>query len=304
MTTTGYLHSAYTRSLSEFGEQVELPASKGWILKRPIPEKPFYDGMGPYPIFTCEDWSGLGKDLDYIGDQLVSLSLVSDPFGQYSQEDLLRYFKDIARPYKEHFIVDLRQHPQMFVARHHQRNAHQALQKVRIDICENPIPYLDEWCSLYDHLIERHNIKGIARFSRKSFATQLKIPGMIAFRAIVGKETVGMLLWVIQNNVGYYHLGAYNPEGYKLKASFALFWEILDYFKNNGLLWLSLGAGAGIHGNEEDGLTRFKRGWATGTRTAFFCGRIFNVKKYQEIILANNMKNTDYFPAYRAGEFT
>jgi len=304
MRTGGYLHPSYAQSLSELGEPIELPICKGWILKRQIPKVSHFDGMGPYPIFACENWSGLEKDLDLIGGQLVSLSLVTDPLGQYSQKDLLRYFKDIARPYKEHFIVDLRQQPQAFVTRHHQRNAHQALQKVNVDIFENPIQLVDEWCSLYDHLIERHNIKGITRFSRTSFAKQLSVPGMMAFRASVENKTVGMLLWAIQNNIGYYHLGAYSPEGYKLKASFALFWKIFDHFKNSGLDWLSLGAGAGIKGDEEDGLTRFKRGWATGTRTAFFCGRIFDVKKYNESILAYKTINTNYFPAYRAGEFT
>jgi len=303
MRITGYLHPLYSRSLFEFGESIELPACKGWILKRPIPNVPLFDGMGAYPIFACGNWSGLEKDLDHIGNQLVSLSLVTDPFGQYSQEDLLSYFKDVAKPYKEHFIVDLRQQPQAFVTQHHQRNARQALQKVEIDVCENPVQHLDEWCYLYDHLIERHRIKGLTRFSRTSFAAQLSVPGMIAFRAIAGGKTVGMLLWAIQNNMGYYHLGAYSSEGYKLKTSFALFWTILEHFKNNGLDWLSLGAGAGVKGDEEDGLTRFKRGWSTGTRTAFFCGRIFDASKYQKSILANKTKDTNYFPAYRAGEF-
>src|SRR5215510_6289959 len=130
MRAAGYLHPLYSQSLCELGEPVELPACKGWILKRPIPNMPLFDGMGPYPIFACENWSSLKKDLDQIGSQLVSLSLVTDPFGQYSQEDLLHYFKDIVRPYKEHFVVDLRQPPQAFVLHHHQRNARQALQKV------------------------------------------------------------------------------------------------------------------------------------------------------------------------------
>ena len=112
MSAAGYLNPLYAQSFIEFGEPFELPACKGWILKRPIPNVPFFDGMGTYPIFTCENWAGLEEDLNHIGDQLVSLSLVTDPFGKYSQEDLLRYFKNVARHYKEHFVVDLRQQPQ------------------------------------------------------------------------------------------------------------------------------------------------------------------------------------------------
>lgn len=303
MTVSGYLHPAYAQSLSEFGEPVELPACKGWILTRPIPKVSLFDGMGPYPIFTCTNWSNLNKDLDWLESQLVSLSLVTDPFGYYTHQDLLHYFKDVARPFKEHYVIDLRQQPQDFVSPHHQRNARKALQRVNIDACENPIQFLDEWCSLYDNLIERHNIKGMTRFSRASFAGQLSVPGMIAFRATVDEKIVGMLLWAVQNNRAYYHLGAYSPDGYELKASFALFWKLIGYFKNIGLDWLSLGAGAGLQVNENDGLSRFKRGWATGVRTAFFCGKIFDAEKYQEIAIAHKIKDTNYFPAYRADEF-
>ena len=303
MTSTGYLHPLYALSLNKVGEPIELPTSKGWILKRPIPETAAFDGMGCYPIFMCENWSALEKDLDWVGTQLVSLSLVTDPFGKYEPQELSRYFKDVARPYKEHFIIDLQRRPQEFVASHHQRNAKKALEIVKVEIFEEPIHLLDEWDSLYKNLIERHAIKGLARFSRETFARQLSVPGIVAFRASARDRTVGMLLWYIQDEVGYYHLGAYSPEGYELKASYALFWTTLKYFADFELRWLNLGSGAGIQGNENDGLTRFKHGWSTGTRKAFFCGRIFDPLKYGEIVSMRNFRNTNYFPAYRADEF-
>ena len=69
---SGYLHPQYAQSLSEFGEPLELTSSNGWILKRPIPETSQFDGMGCYPIFTCENWSNLEQDLSLLEDQLVS----------------------------------------------------------------------------------------------------------------------------------------------------------------------------------------------------------------------------------------
>ncbi len=303
MNNLGYLHPMYAQSLIEYGAPLELPFSKGWILKRSIPGTNQFDGMGCYPIFACQDWSALGTDLDQVADQLISLSLVTDPFGSYNRQDLAKLFTDIANPYKEHFVVDLHRRPEDFVAAHHQRNAHKALRTVNVEICTEPIKYLDEWVSLYGNLIERHNIMGIARFSRDAFAKQLSIPGIVAFRAVVDAKTVGMLLWYVQGNVGYYHLGAYSPDGYKLNVSFALFWTLLDYFSSAGLQWLSLGAGAGITGDENDGLTRFKRGWSTGVRTAYFCGRIFDPDKYRKIIqFKGATQPTNYFPAYRFGE--
>ena len=160
MINSGYLHPLYAQSLNEFGEPFELPASKGWILSRPIPGTILFDGMGCYPIFACPDWSGLEKDLNWVGNQLVSLSLVTDPFGAYNHLELQRYFKDLARPYKEHFVVDLQQRPNEFVAPHHQRNVRKALEMVKVEICNEPIQSwtIGTLCTII--LIERHHITG------------------------------------------------------------------------------------------------------------------------------------------------
>ena len=112
-----------------------------------------------------------------------------------------------------------------------------------------------------------------------------------------------MLLWYVQDKIAYYHLGAYSPLGYELNASFALFWHGLKHFSNLSLEWLSLGAGAGAKSDGRDGLTRFKKGWATGTRQAYFCGCVFNRRVYDELVSMWNIKNTNYFPAYRESEF-
>jgi len=299
----GYLHSLYANSLMEFGTPRELVCSGGWILERRIWGFPYRDAMGGYPLFVCRDWSKLHIDLEEIGQELVSLSLVTDPFGDYDVTYLHQCFKDEVSPFKEHFVIDLSRSRDTSVCDHHRRNVRKALKSVCVERCEEPAEHLDEWVSLYANLIERHHIRGIAAFSRDSFAKQLHVPGIVAFRASYKGITVGMLLWYIQGDVGYYHLGAYNDIGYKLRASFALFGFAIDYFAANGLPWLNLGAGAGVKSSGTDGLSRFKRGWSTGTRTVYFCGRIFNYTRYSEIVKARGILATDYFPAYREGEF-
>jgi hypothetical protein len=87
-----------------------------------------------------------------------------------------------------------------------------------------------------------------------------------------------------------------------MQASFALFWSAIHYFKDR-VEWLNLGAGAGLKDNSADGLTRFKAGWSTGTRTAYFCGKILDGEKYAELVRAQGIGSTSYFPAYRQGEF-
>lgn len=302
LTLTGYGHPAYARSLSEFGVPIELTRSGAWILRRRIPESSLYDAMGCYPIFCCSDWSQLSHDIEEIGTSLVSLSAVPDPFGAYDALLLHECFRDVIRPFKDHFVTDLSRTPRSFLSHHHQRYAQKALTRVEVEICEDPTSFAEEWVTLYAGLIRRHGIKGIRTFSETSLARQLKVPGSIIFRAFVEGATVGMTLWYVQGEVGFYHLGAYTDLGYSLEASYAIFWYAIQFFAEK-LRWLDLGGSAGVNPSSTDGLAQFKRGWATGTRQAYFCGRILDRRKYYETVKAKGYPPTSFFPAYRDGEF-
>jgi hypothetical protein len=300
---TAYLHPLYAESLSEYGTPRQLTRCGAWILQRQVQDFPYFDAMGMYPLFSCTNWAEVHLDLEELEGQLVSISAVTDPFGEYDPEYLRSCFRDVIFPFKQHFIVDLNQPLKSFVHSHHRRKAKKALEAVTVEQCVNLDAHLDDWVRLYGHLIEKHHIKGLSAFSRNSFKGQFQVPGMVAFRAVNEGETVGMLLWYIQKRIGYYHLGAYSPRGYELGASFALFWIAIQYLAESGLHWLSIGAGAGTQNNGQDGLTRFKRGWSTGIRTAYFCGRILDQRKYQEIVASKALPPVKFFPAYRFGEF-
>ncbi len=299
----GYLHPGYAESLAASGTPFKLPKCGGWILERQIPGFPYQDAMGCYPLFACQDWSQLHADLENVNNELVSLSLVTDPFGEYEPAYLRRCFKDVVKPFKEHFIVDLHCPVETFISGHHRRYAQKALKDVYLERCQNPSRFVKDWIALYETLVERHNIKGVPAFSEEAFVRQFQVPGIVCFRAVHNETTIGMILWYVSGDVGYYHLGAYSALGYQLRASFALFWNAIEYFSTR-LRWLNLGAGAGIDNSGMDGLSRFKRGWSTETRMAFFCGRIFDNERYMEIVNTKRTFNTNYFPAYRNGEFT
>jgi hypothetical protein len=303
-TVAGYMHPAYAESLAEFGQPRFLPRCGGWILERPIAGSVDRDGMGCYPLFACRDWKELDTDLEKIGSDLVSLALVTDPFGEYDEELLQSCFGDLVYPFKEHYVVDLEQPLTSHISTHHKRYARKALREVQVETVHDPRVLLEEWVGLYSQLIRKHNIQGFATFSRLAFTKQLQIPGIVAFRAVHENETVGILLWYAQGRVGYYHLGAFSNIGYKVHASFALFWCAIDHFSSGGTMrWLDLGAGAGVMRDRTDGLSRFKQGWSSGIRTAFFCGRIFDPITYSELAPGGQNPSTSYFPAYRLGEF-
>jgi hypothetical protein len=120
-----------------------------------------------------------------------------------------------------------------------------------------------------------------------------------AYAAVFDKRVVGMIVWFVGPEVAYYHLAAYSEEGYEQKASFALFWHCLQEFASENISWAALGAGAGTFASSE-GLSRFKAGWSTETRPAYFCGKIINRAYYDELVVRRAQPPTKYFPAYRA----
>ena len=298
---TGYRHPGYAAALAEFGTPRRLAGCDGWILERPIPGEGGHDATGCYPLFACGRWAALPDDLEALSGELVSLALVADPFGAHDPALLERAFGDVVVPFKQHFVVDLARPLEDVASAHHRRNARRALAAAAVERLADPAAHLGEWLDLYATLVGRHGIRGVATFSPRSFAAQLRVPGIVAFRARAGADTVGMTLWYLQDGVAYYHLGAYAERGYALRASYALFWEALRALRAEAAL-ASLGAGAGVRGDDDDGLTRFKAGWATGTRTAWFCGRVFDPERYAAIVRACRAPATGFFPAYRHGE--
>jgi hypothetical protein len=299
--SSGYLHPAYAQSFSAVGRLRLLPASEGWLLERQIPGSDLRDAIGCYPLFCCQNWSSLHSDLNDLRGKVVAVSLVADPFGRYRMEQLEQCF-DLILPFKQHYIVDLCRPLQEISSSHHRYYARKALRTLSVPVSTRPQEHLDEWIDLYSNLVGRHQIRGLRRFSREQLRQQLGIPGAVMIRAIHGRTAVAAQVWYQQNEVGYSHLTAASELGYALRATYALYSRAIEYFSAR-TRWLDLGAGAGLEGDEGDGLSRFKRGWATGRRTAYLCGRIFDHSAYDDLVRMGGLTRNSYFPAYRAGDF-
>jgi hypothetical protein len=257
--------------------------------------------MGAYPLLCCANWELLPEDLHDLGD-LVSLVCVVDPFAPCDRTSLAQWF-DVVVDFKVHFVTELEAPVESIVSRSHRATVRRALGRVGVTVCPEPAAHLDEWLDLYGTLIERHGITGLRAFSRAAFARQLALPGLVMFRATAPSgQPIGMELWYVQGEVAYGHLAAFSDTGYELRASYATKWHVLHHFHGK-VRWLELTGAAGTDPRAEDGLTAFKRGWATGTRMAYLCGKILDSARYQALCAARGSGDTRYFPAYRQGEF-
>jgi hypothetical protein len=296
---SGYGHPAYAAAVADGCEPRLLQRSGGHVLVREIGTSAQWDAIGPYPLFSCTDWDGLAEDLSELSTDLVSVALVVDPFGAWTEGTLRSCFPDTLVRFKEHFAVRLTADPLRHIHHHHRRNVAKGRDQLEVELVTDLAGFAGEWEMLYRHLVDRHQIRGRAAFSVRSLAAQLAVPGMVALRARIQGTTVGATLWYEQGNVAYYHLAAYDPRGYELRASFALFANALELFVNRGLVWASLGAGAGTNGDPNDGLSRFKRGWSTDVRPAWFGGRVLRRDVYERLA---GPARSQWFPAYRQGE--
>ena len=297
----GYAGRAYVDSLAEFGEPIRLERSGGYLLRRRIPDTNAYDAMGAYPLFFCRDWNALNDDLAALPDDIVSVSLVADPYGAYTPALLESAFDHVVN-YKQHYVIDLDQPLEEIGTRHHRREARIALQEIQVERCIDPAGFAAGWDQLYDELRRRYGINGIRSFSRRSFELQLGMPEIVVLQAFCEEQMIGAQLYFIQDDVVHCHLGAVSEEGYKRGAFYALDYVSFEYFSGKAK-WLDIGGGAGLYGKKSDGLSRYKQGWSSAMHPVYFCGRIINSDAYRKLSDASGVEAGSYFPAYRAGEF-
>ena len=292
MPPAGYGHPGYAASLAAFGRPLHLENSAGWALERRIPGSTAGDAMGCYPLFSVLHWERLAEDLERLEGDLVSFTAVCDPFRSPPPEDLERMF-GFVRPFKPHVVVDLKR---LTPHRHHRRRVRTALRQVQVEDVTHPIDFLDEWCALYQVLVNRHRIRGVQALSRDTFRIQLGIPGVRLFRAVAESQTVGACWWYVADGIAYLHLQASTERGYALGASYALAAFAFDHLRMCADI-ADLGGAAGD--GSGNGLFRYKQGWSPDTVMVHLCGRVLHRDLYQRL---SGKRTTAYFPAYRDGE--
>jgi hypothetical protein len=273
-----------------------LERSGGWLLERPIPNTSYRDLRGPYPLFSCSDWSTIPADLAGLPGSPVSVVVVIDPLTRPSEGELRRAFPHLTEPFKQHLIRDFARPAPL--PPHHRRHLRRASSSVDVELCADPLEHLDDWVELYARTLTRRSVTEMAAFSRAAFSKQLRLPNLIAVRAVQFGATVSMALWMRQGDNAYYHLGASSDRGYSLSASYAVFAASLHELEKRGTRFVNLGGAAGNAG-PEDGLYRFKSGWANTSMPAYLCGRILDPRAYSELSKGITSP-ARWFPAYRA----
>jgi hypothetical protein len=286
-----YARVEYARAFG--GPILDVPEWRTAVLLRSIPGTDLEDALGCYPLSVIEregDFEGGLKRLRAAG--LVSIALVPDPVTGPESLALSHVFT-VCRPFKLHYLIDRSLGPPDFSA------THRRWMRKASRICEvSPVVLRDslgDWTRLYGATIERHAISGLQRLSAGYFAALAEMPEVEALAARVEGETVAMALWVRSPCVVYYHLGASDRRGYETQAMYGIFAVALERFAEAPIL--HLGGSAGIAPDTQEGLARFKRGFANREVEACFCGACLDPERYAA--LSKGRESAKFFPAYR-----
>jgi hypothetical protein len=229
------------------------------------------------------------------------LVIVTDPLGPELAKDFWpTLFPDCCHLFKPHWGIDFALPLQ--ISSHHRYYARKAVRSLEIERVSEPLTELKSWNTLYTHLVQRHQIQGLRRFSELAFSLQLQVPGIVVFAARFQSEIVAMHLWYWEAELGlvYSHLAASTELGYLHSAPYALYLAAIEWFQAQGVEQIDLGGEVSTAAAQgKSGLGFFKRGWANIERPVWLCGKILNAERYAQ--LAGKETGT-YFPIYRRNE--
>jgi hypothetical protein len=287
-----YASAGYAKALAFAGEALDVPAWSSCVIRRMIAGGGGYDAIGAYPRTVLATDGDLQSGLAQLADDgMVSIVLAADPLAGAPPERLAAAFS-LCRPFKTHQIIERAK--RYAPGKHHRYEIRRAQARCVVEtvaLAER----MDDWRSLYQGLAERHDISGMAAFSDSYFAAIARAPVFETFAATVDGQIAAMAIWFVHGERACNHLGASNALGYANGASYALYAAAIERFE--ACAAIDLGAGAGLADDPDDGLVRFKRGFANATATSYLCGAVLDEARYRR--LGHGRPANGFFPAYR-----
>lgn len=289
-----YASTAYARVFEAIAPPLWVPAWGAYVLSRELPSGGGRDAIGVYPLAVFGPDADVRAGLHWLREQgLVSIGLVPDPATAPPLSELQHAF-GLCVPFKTHLLVDYGR--EVRFSKHHRYEVKKALRQVSVEVV--PLAdHVEAWCGLYADLVERHEIGGLSAFSRGAFERLAGVEGLTSVAAFADGAIVSMHLWVADaaTGCGYSLLAASSAEGYRRSAAYAVYDASIRLFSD--LKTLNLGGGAGVSA-DEDGLTRFKKGFANAEVQGYFCGAILDEARYAAMS-GGAAAHATPFPAYR-----
>lgn len=292
--TLPYATADYVQSLPHMGGAMEVPEWRTWVIVRPLADGRT-DVCGPYPLAVIAEDADLEGGLERLRlSGAVSVTLVLDDFNRPDLARIERLF-DPVTPFKTHYVVD-RAIGEAAPSKHHRYDIRRALNQVSVkEFCLDE--RLDDWIELYDALVRRHGLGGLHAFPREHHLALARSKDFVAVGAFQDDVLAAAHIWAVSGTRVHSHLAASSERGYRMGAAYAVNDCSIRLFSEARII--NLGGGAGRLDNPDDGLARFKRGFANATARAYICGKVLDPDAYRHLARARGAEDSGYFPAYR-----
>ncbi len=173
------------------------------------------------------------------------------------------------------------------------RNAKKMEVEIRFD---HDGEMIDEFLRLYENTIEKYDLPDYYKFDRafieKSFSV---LKGNVFFAYATQSGCCVSICMVLKDRENlHYHLAANDPEMLHLNGSSLLIYELACYAKQLGLKRLVLGGA-------DDKMWEFKKTFTREGFYEYYVGKcIRDSEAYTYLVEKNGVKDTVFFPAYRA----
>lgn len=160
----------------------------------------------------------------------------------------------------------------------------------------------EKFRAIYDRTMDKDKADSYYYFGSEfyqSILTDLDTEAQV-FYAESDRKVISASIILAANNKLSYHLSGSLREYQNLAPTNLLLYQVALWGCANGYKTLHLGGGVG---SQEDNLYQFKKGFFRGEPCQFYVGRkVYMEEKYNELVnMRSDMKNTDFFPAYRVG---
>jgi hypothetical protein len=284
----------YARTLEHVGEPHFVPDWGTYVIARPV-EAFHRDVAGPYPLAMLKPDADVRGGIEQLREEgFISAVLVCDHLSGPAMRVLTNAFAR-AEPFKQHYVVDRSIQPWL-PSNHHQDEIRRATRRGIVVEWTALSDVLDDWVSLYAELKSRRGVSGTADFSRSSFERLAQCSGLRTAVAYLNGDVVGSHLWFSHEGRMWSHLASTNELGRRNGAAYALY----DFsIRESGASLVSLGGAAGTVESEDDGLARFKRGFANSSILTNLYGAILDANRYDELCDERRAGESTFFPSYR-----
>lgn len=181
------------------------------------------------------------------------------------------------------------------------KNIRKALNKgITYEIIENPRD-IDEFKKIYYSTMDRNNASDYYYFDESYFEEVISLfkKNTIIVKAIYEGKTIAQGLYFIYGKNIHIHLSGTLSEYLYLSPAYILRYAVTIWGKENG--YYMIHHGGGRSNSKEDGLYKFKKGFAKNTEFDFYVGKkIWNNLIYEALCTKVDVDEAiEFFPIYR-----